>query len=448
MKEVKCHDSYINYCVGLANESLFPVKGIDEIKENESKINVYANIDHIEDPKDIAILNGLKREDYDRAVKIIMEGRFFSEHTAAGEATRLKLGTKYLINVAQDLDCKKIAEAISEEKGKDIKPEDVVKSAGYKPEEVLPISLGTRHMLQYSFDIANLAKKYGYNPEEVLKKQKMLVVLNEHTADRIMREFFDHEFFGFQRENVMFMVQKAYHGLNINNSGFFYDTNTPKRLHNHGHMVLQQTFDKEIFYADSNCERKYMTSAEYGEVLKGMDNKISFNIEDLSYLNGSIDFDSLAFALKKADEGYGMLMEIVANNPENPQKGGMAAFDKKLGRNVMIEGFQLKGIQNHEITYLNKNFNHYPNPYNCWSMLKEHGLNMPVAVKENSVYFQPVQGDINFLVKTEFFQREDLQPIKSWKSPATTPLAIKHMKMQDQQEGFKTYAENILGKRF
>ncbi|MFW6013655.1 MAG: hypothetical protein ACOCZQ_03435 [Nanoarchaeota archaeon] len=445
MKQVNCHESYINYCVELANNFLGSYKSIGEIKEDEPKINVYEYLSHIDEPKDIAILEGLDGNDYSRAVETIMQGKFFAEHTAAGEATRLKLGTKYLINVPKHLTADVAAKAITEEKGKETTADDVINEAGYKPTDVMPLSLGTRHMLQYSFDIVKLAKKHGYDPQEVLQKQKMLVVLNEKTGEKIVDEFFENNFFGFKRENVMFMVQKAYHGIVPGSSGFVYDTSTPLRLHNHGHMVFQQTFDKEIFYMGSEKEKVYMSAEEYGDMLKGMDDKISYNIEDLSYLTGSIDFDSLAFALKKGDEGYAMLMEIVSNNPENPQKGGMAAYNKKLARNVMIEGFQLMGIKNHDITYLNKNFNHYPKPYKCWSKLKENGLNMPIDVKDNAIYFQPVQGDINFLVKTEFFQRKELQPIKAWKSPATTPLAIKYMGMQDQQEGFREYAEKILG---
>ncbi len=106
-------------------------------------------------------------------------------------------------------------------------------------------------------------------------------------------------------------------------------------------------------------------------------------------------------------------MEVVGNDPENPQKGGMAAFDSLSGKDVMIEAFQLKGIENHEIKYLNKNFNHFPKPYESWSILKEHGLNMHVSVKNDYIYFQPVQGDINFLVSAEFFKRKVLKPIKA-----------------------------------
>ena len=443
------HESYIDYCLKLAQDKLSSYDTISGIKNHEADINIYEKIDFLEEPGNISILdkNCLTDSDYIRAYKCILEGRLFSEHAAAGEATRLGLGAKYLINIAGELPVEKIAEIMIRERGSLVLPEEVLKKAGCYPEKLLPLALGTRHMLQFSFDIYKLAKTYGYDPKEVLLRQKMLVVLNEATVDKIIREFMINNFFGFQRENVLFMAQKKYHGINLVDGRFIYDKNAPKRLHNHGQMVMQQTMDDQIFRVDKKGRRTYLTSWEFGETLKEMDDKISYNIDDLGYLIGSIDYDSLAFALKKGKNGCRMTMEVVSNDPENPQKGGMAAFDSLLGRDVMIEAFQLKGIKDHEIKYLNKNFNHYPEPYESWSILKERGLNMPVSVKNGYIYFQPVQGDINFLVSTEFFRRKALKPIKAWKSPATTPLAIKNMRMQDRQKGFKEYAEFFLGTR-
>jgi hypothetical protein len=443
------HESYIDYCLELAQDKLSSYGAISTIKKHEADINIYENIDFLEEPRNISILdeNCLTDSDYVRAYKCVFEGRLFSEHAAAGEATRLGLGTKYLINIARELPVEKIAEIMIRERGSRVLLDEVLKKAGCYPEKLLPLSLGTRHILQFSFDIYKLAKTYGYDPKEVLLKQKMLVVLNEATVDKIIRGFMINNFFGFKRENVLFMAQKKYHGINLVDGRFIYDTNTPKRLHNHGQMVIQQTMDDQIFRVDKKGRRTYLASWEFGETLKEMDDKISYNIDDLGYLTGSIDYDSLAFALKKGKDGCRMIMEVVSNNPENPQKGGMAAFDSLPGKNVMIEAFQLKSIKNHEIKYLNKNFNHYPMPYESWSILKEHGLNMPVSVKKGYIYFQPVQGDINFLVNTEFFRRKVLKPITAWKSPATTPLAIKNMRMQDMQKGFKEYAESFLGTR-
>ncbi len=440
------HESYIDCCLELAQDKLSSYGAISTIKKHEADINIYENIDFLEEPKNISILdkNYLTDSDYIKAYKCILEGRLFSEHAAAGEATRLGLGTKYLINIAEDLPVEKIAEIMTREKGSAVSQEEVLKKAGCRPEKLLPLSLGIRHMLQFSYDIYKLARKCGYNPKKVLLRQKMLVLLNEATIDKIIGEFINNNFFGFNRKNVLFMAQKKYHGINLADGKFIYDKNVPERLHNHGQMVIQQTMDDQIFRVDKKGRRTYLASWEFGEILKEMDDKISYNIEDMGYLTGSIDYDSLAFALKKAEDGCRMIMEVVSNDPENPQKGGMAAFDSLLGRDVMIEAFQLKSIKNHEIRYLNKNFNHYPKPYESWSILKEHGLNMPLSVKKGYIYFQPVQGDINFLVDTEFFKRKALKPIKAWKSPATTPLAIKNMHIQDRQKGFKKYAESVM----
>ena len=440
------NESYIDYCLELAQDKLSSYDTIAGIIKHEADINIYENIDFLEEPKNISILdkNCLTDSDYVRAYKCILEGRLFSEHAAAGEATRLGLGAKYLINIARELPVEKIAEIMTRERGSRVFPEEVLKRAGCYPDKLLPLALGTRHMLQFSFDIYKLAKTYGYDPKEVLLRQKMLIVLNEATIYKIIREFVNNNFFGFKRENVLFMAQKKYHGINLVDVEFIYDKNAPKRLHNHGQMVIQQTMDDQIFKVDKKGRRRYLASWEFGEILKEMDDKISYNINDLGYLRNSIDYDSLAFALKKGEDGCRMIMEVVNNDQENPQKGGMAAFDSLIGRNVMIEAFQLKGIKNHEIKYLNKNFNHYPEPYESWSILKEHGLNMHISVKNGYIYFQPVQGDINFLGSTEFFRRKALKPIKAWKSPATTPLAIKNMHMQDKQKDFKEYAESVL----
>jgi hypothetical protein len=441
------YENYIDYCLQVAKDKLSGV--VSNIEIYETNINKYENIDFLQEPRNICLLDEkyLTKSDISKACKCILCGKLFSEHAAAGEATRLGIGTKYLINIAEDLSLEKIAEIMTRERGFVVKPEEVLEKAGCRPEELLPLSLGSRHMLQFSYDIHKLAKKHNYDPQSVLSRQHMLVVLNEASANKIIGEFVNNRFFGFNNENVLFIVQKAYHGINMVNGKYVYNKNTSKRLHNHGQMAMQQTMDNQIFNIDNRGNRTFLKSDEFGEILKKMDDKISYNIEDLGYLTASIDYEGLALALKKAEHGYRMLMEIVGNDSENPQKGGMAAFDTLLGKNVMIESFQLKGIENHEIKYLNKNFNHYPKPYNSWLVLKKQGLNMPIAIKAGAIYFQPVQGDINFLVKTEFFKRKVLKPIKSWKSPETTPLAIKYMHIQDRQKGFKEYAESIIGSK-
>jgi len=319
----------------------------------------------------------------------------------------------------------------------------VREESGCSVQDIQPINLGTRHMFAHSFFIQTLAKKHGIIPADAMKKQKILVILNKSSEEEILKEFVRYNFFGFSRLNSFFMVQRSYHGISIENNVPIYDKSSPKRLHNHGQMVMQETMDKEIFVLDESGKKSPLTDGEFGAVLVKMDDKQSICIEDLEFLVSGIDVKSLAVALKLSEDGYRMAMDVVGNNPKNPQKGGMAAYDGVLGRDVMIESFQLKGIKNEEIRFLNKNFNHYMKPYESWKVLKEKGLNMPIDVKKDHVYYQPVQGDINFLVKTRFIQRKVLKPIKHWKSPGTTPLTINHMKMQDELPGFLSYMSSF-----
>ncbi len=438
------NEHYKESCLRIAEEKLSGYSSIEEIEKVIDDINIYPNLDGLQDPKDIFILDEstITDEEIDAAKDAVLKGEIFFEHACAGEATRLGIGTKYLLNL-KELPVSQIAEMITKEKGEHVTEKQVIEEAKIDPKELADLPLGVRHMFQLSFDIKKLAQKRGKDPVDALSRQEMIVILNNKTDEEIIRTFIDNDFFGFQRDKVYFMVQKDYYGINIDKSGRpFFDGASEKRLHNHGQMVMQETMDKQVFHLEDDHKRKYLTAEEFGNVLKGKLDKISYNIEDLAYLTSSIDFLSLAIALKKGKEGFRMTMEIVGNNPENPQIGGMAAYDPRIGRNVMIELFQLKGMQGKDITFLNKNFNNYPYPYDSWKELKDKGLNMPLKVKKGFLYFQPVQGDINFLVKTEFVQRKVLKPIKAWKAPSTTPLAIEYSSVQDSQPGFLEYVES------
>ena len=109
----------------------------------------------------------------------------------------------------------------------------------------------------------------------------------------------------------------------------------------------------------------------------------------------------------------------------------------------MIESFQLLDMPNEELRYLNRNFNHYPRPVAAFEALSR-GLPMPITVKNGFIYFQPVQGDLNFALETAFVRRTELKPLNSWKSAANSPAAVSAMAAQDRQDGFKAFAEEVL----
>ncbi len=443
-------DTYMRACLELARERFGGFNSISEIAQASDGLNAYPHLESLSIPRDVKILdeNVLGPGALDKAREVVIEGRFFCEHTAAGEATRLKLGTKFLINPARDLILDSIAKGLSDETGREINPEEVIKKMEVEPRDLLPLSLGGRHMLQIAFEIYCLAREAGRDPAEVLARQKNLVVLNGQSAAEILDNFTEANFFGFNRKNVFFMIQSIFPGISLKNGAFFFDHASLARLHNHGQLVMQETMNDQIFFLDDSGRPSHLTASEFSSILNEVSDKISYNIEDMGYLTEAIDWPSLAMALELGDQGFRMVMEIVANDPERPQKGGLAAFDETLGKNVMIESFQLKNMAKADIKFLNKNFNHFPEPGSSWQALKDSALPMPVAVKDGYIYFKPVQGDINFLVRTSFVQRSELKPIQAWKSAAGTPDAVKAMAKQDTQKGFKEFVEKIFNGSF
>ncbi len=447
---------------------------VDDIKKKINIINAYPNLKQLKEiSKDSVFILDEKETDIKEAEQVVLNGEFFFEHACAGEATRLGLGTKYFLNL-KDMGINKIAETMKNEKITEIKDDDnlspaekkkkiegaaeefseekVKEMCGGDTKDLANISIGTRHMLQLVFDIKRLAEKYKKDPEKVLKKQSLLVILNEATADEIISQFIKYKFFLFEPNKVYFMIQKRFHGIHIKKGRICYnmDNYDSKRLHNHGQMFMQKTHDNSIFYIDiKNNKKKYLSSKEFESLLENHKDMISYNIEDISYLTDSIEWASLAKSLELGKKGYEMVMEIVAQNPHKPQKGGAVFYDSITARNVMIESNRLLGMRIEEIKYLNKNFNHYPNPAKSFRKVKEAGMHMPFNIKGESgkayIYPCPIQGDINFLVKTAFLMRKELKPIANWKSPATTPPTARAMFEQDKQEGFLAFAKEVLG---
>lgn len=445
--DLRSFDHYIDSCISLAHHSLSGYASLAQIEACEAEINRYPRLDRLGPPRHLVVLEDGDAQALrvERAREALARGRVLLEHTAAGEGTRLMLGPKYLLNLGRNLSLAALAHDLSQEYGREVTPAALARELDVLPQELLPISLGNRHMLQLAFDLANLVRGLGADPREVLPRQHILVIVSEELAARIEREFRQWHFFGFDRRRVFFMVQQSFHGLSYRAGRFMYDQAAPRRLHNHGQMVMQETMDRQLFtWTGPRAEdRRYLSRQEAADWLAGFDDKISYNIEDLDYLTGSLDLPALGLALELGEQGYHMVMEVVANNPESPQKGGMLAWDAELGREVMIESFQLGGLPKREIQFLNRNFNHYPQPLQSWRRVGEAGLPMPVAVKEGFLYFQPVQGDINFLVNTAFFRRQELKPIRNLKNQKNLPLAINCLAAQDRQPGFSEFARRL-----
>lgn len=416
--ELTSPDSYLESCLALANRCWSHL-GLDEVQRLQDDYNAYPGLERLEPPRSMIVLEDrLTPGLCDRARQAVLEGLIFWEHTAAGEATRLKLGPKYLINP------------------------HCLNEPGAA--ELLPLTLGARHLGQWVFEISRLALEAGLNPAEVLGRQKTLLIVNEQAKAEIFSTIVAADFFGLSPENFLFMVQPAYHGLTPGAGGWHFDSLTPLKLHNHGQMAMQKTMDGQILHLDRQGLPHRLSQADFFRLLHESKDLVSYNIEDLGYLTSALDLEAIGLALELGQEGYQMTMEIVANNPDNPIKGGMCAYDPALGRDVVIESYRLRGLAPARISYLNKNFNHYPNPALIFQKLHEQGLFMAIKVDDGGLYYQPVQGDLNFLGPTAFITRRQLPALSAWKTPHDTEAALKSMRQQDEQPGFKQFISDLV----
>jgi hypothetical protein len=300
--------------------------------------------------------------------------------------------------------------------------------------------------LWLAYEIIELATQYGLDPKAVMSRQTFLLVGSEDSVDALSTQAVKALSGLMPLGNIWLMAQSSFKGLNREPGGDWrFDLESPSRLHNHGHMVMQKAMDRQVYRLDESGRRDYFSRDEFFSRLGDFEDLISNNIEDLDYLKNAFNPTALGLAIRLARSGYGMLMEITRNNKKNPVKGGMCAFDRALGHDVVIESFCLRNVAPKDIEYLNKNMNHYLNPAKAMAAVMENGLGMPVVVHDNRVYFQPVQGDINFLTRTAFFTNGQDTELNSLKYPSDISAALSAMAYQDSQPKFASLCEQALG---
>ncbi|MGB9613035.1 MAG: hypothetical protein ACPL4K_02505 [Candidatus Margulisiibacteriota bacterium] len=450
---------------------------ISEVQKNLRQISYYPNLEKLrfvpESGEIITITKeSVSNQNLRSAIDAFAKGEILTEDTAAGEATRLGMGSKWgltPIDLAQtyinlSYEAKKLSGSpnalkdfrnknnLSEEQVKEllsINEEDLAKLRE-KALQLLPISLGVRHKLQYVYDLISLASRQGLNTEDVLKSQWVLTILNEENFIPIIRETVKFNYFGLDSSRALFMIQPSHPGIEITTEGLNFSPHAPWRLWNHGDIPILSTMDNQIFTTRFNLygeiERKYLKADQFEEILASVSVKVSYPIEDLGYLTQALDINKIALAFALGKQGYRMIMEVTQQK-DPPQKGGFWAYDEKLKRGVIIEsdwgGDLVNDSSLAKIKYLNRNFNIFPNPVEVWRKVREEGLPVHLAVKDGYLYLAPPQGDQNFLVQTAFIQPENIAPIENLKTKADIPKALEAMEKQDNQKGFKELAQQF-----
>jgi len=401
-------EAYRESCLLLA-ERFFAGLSLAEVQARENDFNTYpGGLDRLGPPRNTLVLEEAA-DGADAARRAVLEGRVLWKHLAAGEGTRLGQGPKYLLDPGRS-------------------------GTG--------LTLGDRHLGQWAFEVARLAGEAGEDPARVLARQTILLVVSAVGRAEIAGRILASDFLGLKPEHFLFLEQSAFPALRPE-GGWHFEDGTPHRLHNHGHLAMQMTMDGQVFHLDRAGREIRLSRADFFGHLSRAASLTAYSIEDLGYLTRALDWEALGLALDLGKKGFRMVMEIVPNQPDRPVKGALCVHDPALGRDVMIESLRLRGLPPESISHINKNFNHYPPPAEIFSRLSDEGLFLPVAVREEGLYFQPVVGDVNFLAPTAFFTRQRPEPLSSWKSPADTPAALAALERQDAQPGFTDFMKAL-----
>ena len=127
--------SYINSCVALAQEKLRHFSSLAEIAAREKDLNRYPRLDLLAEPRQILVLDehDERSEGLARARAAVARGEVLFEHAAAGEGTRLMLGSKYFLTISREITVERTAHLMSQEAGRVIAPAGSGGATGLPP---------------------------------------------------------------------------------------------------------------------------------------------------------------------------------------------------------------------------------------------------------------------------------------------------------------------------
>ncbi len=282
----------------------------------------------------------IPKSDVDEAIRMQLEGRVVEQYYAGGDASRMRDGLKKM--------------GLWDELTEDQKHAMWFLPPGlFFGEHDDSIHLGARAMIRLNQSIRRLAKKHitlGISPEQALANQHIIIHANDRTYESIVRDFQEHHFYGFQPENVYFIVSPTFHNLiQSEEYGGAYvqkrvvvvnpSTQEPEDVTQsvYGHGVAT-----ELLVAPTGALRSIQGELRPLEtsVLRHIQSVVSqryhgmillrqHRVNDLKMLNkDSVDPHRLAYAKHRVESGEKLLFEMVENPPLIEKEGDAPKLQK------------------------------------------------------------------------------------------------------------------------
>lgn len=402
-----------------------------------------------------------------KATSLLLQGKYVPQMYFAGAATRLKKGIKEILGkkkadeLAGPMYFVDIWEVVKELKNSGKNLEEY--GLGYIEEYEIPkdaiegLGMGPRQLIQLNLKLTQLAKENNKDPKNVLSNQKIVLHINSEIEDKVRKDLVQHDFYGFNPENVAIVVQPVLPGYKIDASGKVVIAPESKKEdyrkpYGHGYATMQITQPGEGYIIDrQNNEHKIPGTVKEHLLEKGGELIAAHRINDMQkWTNKVVDLDKLAYSWYLINKkGHNMIVDLVRNVKDargNYQKGGLYLRNEKTGRNFLMETINTKTERiERKLSELNDKFNGIPyNSFRQITLLEKfssQGLRWNIRVRTDGNYLYPelVTGD---LTGAEWANSigimKEGEEIKDFKKLANLETAIeKFLPRQDSQENFR-----------
>ncbi len=354
----------------------------------------------------------------EKAKNYFLMGKYIPHFLFAGAATRLNRGPMYPLDIWD----------ILQEKG--------MTQGG---DTLLPIGMGPRQLIAYRLALEKLAKESGEDIHEVLARQKMIFAINEDVAADILQDFLANDFYGFNPENIYFIVQPTLPGYEFKGRELRVKEKGKELPYGHGYNAMQFNQPGQAFHLTRDGRQEFLTDSVLDE-LEPDALIASHRINDLIRFSSEkvIDVDKLAYTLYAMDQGYNYVEELVSN--PGRQKGGNAFQDKTTGKVFLLETSNTKGSPG--LTRKIEESAKKGAPYNSFRAIRsvsaqkeilQRALPYNLRFKNGNLYLEAVTGDMTQMTATNaFFFTKKGEVIHDFKAEKNLEEARKFLRQEDR----------------
>ncbi|MCX5657884.1 MAG: hypothetical protein NTZ48_06665, partial [Candidatus Omnitrophica bacterium] len=325
------------------------------------------------------------------------------------------------------------------------------------------IGLGGRQLIQLRVELIKLSRENGTNVEDVMAKQMIVFHINSEAEETMKKDLLEHDFYGFNPENIVIIVQPVLPGYDINAEGKPVKRGDSESFpYGHGYATEQLISTGDAYTLDRAGGKTVLQGSALDYVIgKGAQLMGTHRINDLTrYVNNkdipegsnisALDLDKLALSLYLIEQqGSNVVVELVSN-PDD-QKGGLFLKDGDTGKQFLLETIN---AQTAELQARLKNtlvgipYNAFRLVYNLKQLSSLLSRQLPNTIrirgKTNSIYPEIVTGDITQFADANSMGIQNVgELIHDFKTPGNLQEGIEYIRHQDLDQDFREIARQL-----